>query len=109
MTAIARALKVEHEPDPDRGRRRRGGAVDDRRATILLENSAGSGDGLGVDLDELGAIADALAAAGVPTGRVKFFLDTAHAWSAGHDLADPGAIDSLLRSSIAGSGSTDWP
>lgn len=63
---------------------------------IVLENSAGSGDGLGLDVDELGAILDSAIAHGVDPDRIGFCLDTAHAWSAGHRLDDPGAIDALL-------------
>ena len=97
VAAIAQALAVEQEPDPGHEAGDDAALPSTRPATILLENSAGSGDGLGVDLDELEAIADALAAAGVPTERVGFCLDTAHAWSAGHDLADPDAGDALLE------------
>ena len=64
-------------------------------ATLVLENSAGAGFGLGVDLAELGAIADAIDAHGA-TDRVGFCLDTAHAWGAGVDLASPTAIDAFL-------------
>ncbi len=63
---------------------------------LVLENSAGSGWGLGVDIDELAAIADALDARGVPAERVGFCLDTAHAWGAGIDIGEPDAIDAFL-------------
>ena len=63
---------------------------------LVLENSAGSGWGLGVDIDELAAIADALDARGVPAERVGFCLDTAHAWGAGLDIGEPDAIDAFL-------------
>jgi deoxyribonuclease-4 len=63
---------------------------------LVLENSAGSGWGLGVDIDELAGIAEALAANGVPEDRVGFCLDTAHAWSAGIDMGSPDAIDTFL-------------
>lgn len=63
---------------------------------LVLENSAGSGWGLGVDIDELAAIADAIEARGVPAGRVGFCLDTAHAWGAGVDIGEPDAIDAFL-------------
>ena len=58
---------------------------------VVLENSAGGGFGLGVDVAELAGIADALAARGVREDRVGFCLDTAHAWGAGIDLAEPEA------------------
>ena len=64
--------------------------------TLVLENSAGSGWGLGVDIDELAGIASAVADAGVDPGRLAFCLDTAHAWGAGFDLADPAATDAFL-------------
>ena len=65
-------------------------------AMVALENSAGSGFGLGVDLDELAAIAEALAARGVSSHRVGFCIDVAHAWAAGIDLSEPGLIDAFL-------------
>jgi deoxyribonuclease IV len=71
--------------------------LDDPPAMLVLENSVGSGWGLGVDLDELSRIADSLRAADVPAGRVGFCLDTAHAWGAGVDLASPDAIDAFLE------------
>lgn len=68
----------------------------DREPMLVLENSAGSGWGLGVDLDELGAIRDAIDGCGVPTDRVGFCLDVAHAWGAGIDMSSPAAIDAFL-------------
>ena len=65
-------------------------------ARLVLENSAGSGWGLGADLDELAAIADAVDGEGVPRHRLGFCLDTAHAWGAGLDVSDPAAIDTFL-------------
>ncbi len=63
---------------------------------LVLENSVGSGGGLGTTVDELAWIADALGEAGIPTDRLGFCLDIAHAWGAGLDMATPGAIDDLL-------------
>jgi deoxyribonuclease IV len=105
VTTIRLALEAEHEPDEhdtdgesatdEEVARLRpiDGGVD---PLITLENSVGAGFGLGVDVDELTTIADALGAAGIPDGRVAFCLDTAHAWGAGHDLSDPGATDALI-------------
>jgi hypothetical protein len=64
---------------------------------IALENSVGTGFGLGINVDELAAIADALRNGGVPDDRIGFCLDTAHAWGAGYAMSDPGAIDALLE------------
>ncbi len=72
-------------------------AATDDRPILVLENSAGSGYGLGVDVQELGAIADAIRAQGVPDERIGFCLDTAHAWAAGIDLSAPGGVDSFLE------------
>lgn len=65
-------------------------------AMVVLENSAGGGFGLGVDVTELAEIAEAAAAKGVPEARLGFCLDTAHAWGAGVDLADPAGADAFL-------------
>ena len=65
-------------------------------AMLVLENSAGSGWGLGTNVDELAAIADAVDAEGVPRHRVGFCLDAAHAWGAGIDMSEPAAIDTFL-------------
>jgi len=65
-------------------------------AMVVLENAAGSGAGLGSSVAELADIAEAVAARGVAAGRVGFCLDTAHAWAAGIDLAEPDAIDTFL-------------
>jgi deoxyribonuclease IV len=63
---------------------------------LVLENSAGGGDGIGSTAEELAEIAEAALAAGVTEGRFGFCLDTAHLWGAGYDLADPQALDDLL-------------
>ena len=63
---------------------------------IVLENSPGSGFGLGMDVTGLADIAEAAAARGIARDRVAFCLDTAHAWAAGIDLSEPAAIDAFL-------------
>jgi deoxyribonuclease-4 len=65
-------------------------------AMVVLENSAGGGFGLGVDVEELAGIAEAAATMGIPDARLGFCIDTAHAWGAGVDLADPDGIDAFL-------------
>lgn len=67
-----------------------------RPAMLVLENSAGSGGGLGTTVDELAQIAMAVAGRGIPDERVGFCLDTAHAWGAGIDVATPSAVDELV-------------
>jgi deoxyribonuclease IV len=63
---------------------------------LVLENSAGGGDGIGSTLEELAAIAQAAVQAGVPQDAFGFCLDTAHLWGAGYDLSDPAVLDDLL-------------
>jgi deoxyribonuclease-4 len=63
---------------------------------LVLENSAGSGGGLGTSIDELAQIAAALAARGIEPDRVGFCFDTAHAWGAGIDVATPSAFDDTV-------------
>ena len=65
-------------------------------AMVVLENSAGSGFGLGTNVTELADIAEAVAARGIPVERIGFCLDTAHAWGAGVNLADVDAADTFL-------------
>ncbi len=65
-------------------------------AMIVLENSPGSGFGLGIDVAELAGIAEAAAGRGLSPERIGFCLDTAHAWAAGIDLSEPAAIDAFL-------------
>ena len=62
----------------------------------MLENSAGGGCGLGVTVDELAGIAEAVAAHGIARDRVAFCLDAAHAWGAGIDVGEPAALDAFL-------------
>jgi deoxyribonuclease-4 len=63
---------------------------------LVLENSAGSGDGIGASLEELEAILEAVAARGVPAGRVGLCLDSAHLWGAGYDMASGEGVDVLV-------------
>jgi deoxyribonuclease-4 len=75
------------------------GEVDDGpdSAMLVLENSAGSGDGLGSNLAEIEGILEAIAARGVPDRRVAVCLDTAHLWGAGFDISDPAEVDRLIE------------
>lgn len=66
-------------------------------AMLVLENSAGSGDGLGSSLEEIEGILEAIAARGVPDRRVAVCLDTAHLWGAGFDISDPAEVDRLVE------------
>ena len=63
---------------------------------LVLENSAGGGDGLGGTVGELAAIQEAIGDAGTDTTRVAFCLDTAHAWGAGYEISRPEEVDRLL-------------
>jgi len=74
-----------------------GEAHDGPAPILVLEDSAGGGDGMGATVDELAAILDALDVAGVPTARIAFCFDTAHLWGAGHEVSRPEVIDALLE------------
>ncbi len=63
---------------------------------LVLENSAGGGWTVGVSVEEIARIADAVAGLGVPERRLGFCLDTAHAWGAGLPLDDPDGVDALI-------------
>lgn len=56
---------------------------------LVLEDSAGQGDSVGVTMAELGAILRAAARHGADPSRVGICLDTAHLWGAGY------AVDSV--------------
>ena len=63
---------------------------------VVLENSSGAGDAIGVTIEELAAILDAAAARGIDS-RIGFCLDVAHLWGAGYDVGDPTEIDDILN------------
>jgi deoxyribonuclease-4 len=77
---------LEAAPDP----------VDDG-PLLVLENSAGGGDGMGITVDELARILESAVRHGAPAGRIGFCFDTAHLWAAGHDLRDRRAVQRLVR------------
>jgi deoxyribonuclease-4 len=70
-------------------------------AMLVLENSAGSGDGLGTTVEELARILSAIDDRGVPAGRVGLCLDTAHLWGAGVAIGTAEAVDALVESIAA--------
>ena len=84
------------------GRETPGGSPD--VPLLVLENSAGGGDGIGATLEELEAILEAVAARGVPADRLGLCLDTAHLWGAGHDVATAEGVDALVEALAAGIG-----
>jgi deoxyribonuclease-4 len=68
-------------------------AADPESATrLVIENSAGAGGTMGVGLDEIERIVDAL---GRPE-RVGVCLDTCHLWASGVDITDPDRVDALM-------------
>lgn len=90
---------------PDDGIRRVGRGLaaalqelpNDRETPLLiLENSAGTGDGIGSTVTDLARILEAAVRAGVDERRIGFCLDTAHLWGAGYDLRTPERIEALL-------------
>ena len=59
---------------------------------LVIENSAGAGGTMGVGLDEIEQVIDAI---GRPD-RVAVCLDTCHLWASGVDITDPGRVDALM-------------
>ena len=70
--------------------------LDGARATvmILLENTAGSGQGLGDQFEQLAAIRDKVNA----PEHVGICLDTAHLFAAGHPIHTPEGLEDVLAS-----------
>lgn len=64
--------------------------------TIVLENSAGGGFGLGATIEELAMIDRAITAEGVAGDDVGFCLDTAHLWGAGYPVDTAAGVDEVL-------------
>jgi deoxyribonuclease-4 len=60
---------------------------------LVLENSAGMGDGIGSSLEDLADILSAVGAAGLPLDRLGICLDTAHLWGGGYDVGNPTWVD----------------
>jgi deoxyribonuclease-4 len=65
-------------------------------AVLVLENSAGGGGEIGVDVNEMASLLAAIAACGVAPARVAICLDTAHLWGAGHPINTAGGVDRLV-------------
>ncbi len=66
------------------------------RPMVVLENSAGGGDGFGSTVEELAMLFDAIAERDIPRSAVGLCLDSAHLWGAGYALDDPAALDELF-------------
>jgi len=64
---------------------------------LVLENAAGTGDGIGSSLEDLADIMSAAAAAGLPLERLGVCLDTAHLWGAGYDIGDSSWLDRFVE------------
>jgi deoxyribonuclease-4 len=92
---IQRTLRAADQP-PEHGEATTDPAPTPAPTMLVLENSAGSGGGLGTSVAELAAIAAAISALGIGDERIGFCLDTAHAWGAGIDVGTPSAIDDLV-------------
>ena len=63
---------------------------------LVLENAAGTGDGIGATLEDLADILAAAERAGVDGARLGVCLDTAHLWGAGYEIADQAGIERLV-------------
>lgn len=64
---------------------------------LVLENSAGMGDGIGSSLEDLADILAAAADAGLPLERMGVCLDTAHLWGAGYDVGSAAWLDEFAQ------------
>jgi deoxyribonuclease-4 len=67
--------------------------VVDRSVTLLLENSAGSGNSMGSSFEELEHIMSRL----FDSKRVGICFDTCHAFAAGYDLRSKKSVEATLR------------
>jgi deoxyribonuclease-4 len=63
---------------------------------LVLENSAGGGDGVGGTIEELAEIFDAVTGSGIADARIGLCLDTAHLWGAGYEVSEPTVVDQVV-------------
>ena len=64
---------------------------------LVLENSAGTGDGIGASLEDLADITRRRGRGAVwPMDSLGVCLDTAHLWGAGYDLSMTRRVDDLV-------------
>lgn len=75
-------------------------ALPDDAPDLWLEPTAGQGQSLAAEIDDLGPYLDALER----HPRARICLDTCHAFAAGHDLAAPGGMSSTLDRLLAVAG-----
>jgi deoxyribonuclease-4 len=66
-------------------------------ALLVLENSAGGGNGIGESIDELIAIHEAMGKRRVDMTRVGYCLDSAHLWGAGVEMSDLDELDRVVE------------
>jgi len=62
------------------------------RTRLVIENSAGAGNTMGLTIEDIARVIDEL---GRPK-RVGVCLDTCHLWATGVDVRDPGRVDELV-------------
>ena len=71
------------------------GAVGPGGPLLVLENSAGTGDGIGSSLEDLADVVELAARDGL--GGLGFCLDTAHLWAAGYCIDGVEGVEQLVR------------
>ena len=64
----------------------------DGDSLLLLETSAGSGDHIGSNFEEIGNLLN-----DINNPRVGVCMDTQHVWAAGYDISSPGGLDSTFN------------
>ena len=62
------------------------------KTRLVIENSAGAGNTMGLTIDDIDRVIDEL---GRPK-RVGVCLDTCHLWATGVDVRDPARVDDLV-------------
>ena len=62
------------------------------KTRLVIENSAGAGNTMGLTLEDIGRVIDEL---GRPK-RIGVCLDTCHLWATGIDIRDPACVDELV-------------
>ena len=71
------------------------GAIEPGGPVLVLENSAGSGDGIGSSIEDLAAVVELAARDGL--AGFGFCLDTAHLWAAGYCVDGDEGVGQLVE------------
>ena len=69
----------------------------ERMPLLVLENSAGTGDGIGSSIEDLAHIVEIAARMGMAASSFGFCLDSAHLWAAGYSIDSSAGVATVVE------------